>query len=332
MTRTGRRRCKAVIMRAEAFRHNSVPNLIRSYQTPQTAGFTPGRLADPFDRATAAGQPEILARRRLMPQSALLRRVAPGYNRSMIESRKAPFWLTIVALGMALPLMPERFAAADDGLEKLFARREQNKAGDWRLLDQPHPGIVDADLKPLESLTHLESLSLAFAKKVTNDGLAHLKPLAELQALNLGGCRLLTDSGLKHISAKKTLETLNLSMTQVSDEGAELLLNSPNLRRLDLDNTSVTDDGLVSICRLTKLEYLRLSELSLSDGGIKRLAALDKISMLVLDGVPVTDASLETLASFTRLARLSLKGTRISADGAKKLREKNPKLMLTYGP
>jgi hypothetical protein len=88
----------------------------------------------------------------------------------------------------------------DEGLGKLFGKREKDEAGQWRVLDQPRPTIVDADLKQFATFTQLESLSLAFCKKVTDDGLVHLKPLAQLKHLNLGACRLVTDAGLAHLA------------------------------------------------------------------------------------------------------------------------------------
>src|SRR5882724_10666760 len=98
----------------------------------------------------------------------------PSHPMSLNRNTMWTIRMAAVALGVAMLSQPSaRVLGADDGFDDLFGKRERTEAGLWRLLEEPRPGIVDVDLDRLEPLVDLESLSLAFAKKLTDDGLVH---------------------------------------------------------------------------------------------------------------------------------------------------------------
>jgi WD40 repeat protein len=199
--------------------------------------------------------------------------------------------------------------------------------------------VSDADLAPLQGLTHLTVLGLG-EQPVTDAGLASLKGLGRLKVLDLNLTRV-SDGGLVHLKGLSNLSDLRLHGTRVGDAGLAHLENL-NLTRLFLASTPVSDAGLAHVKRMTRLSLLDLRGTRVTDAGMAHLKGLSRLAILNLDftrvgdtglnhleglnltalglgGTSVSDAGLIHLAALKRLERLSLVGSGIGDKGVAKL-------------
>ena len=145
---------------------------------------------------------------------------------------------------------------------------------------------VDADLKYLNGLTGLTSLSLD-GSKITDAGLVHLKGLTGLKELDLGRTKI-TDAGLVHLKGLTRLEELNLFKTKITDAGLVHLKGLTGLTSLRLDFLEITDAGLVHLKGLTKLTDLWLNDTNITDVGLVHLKGLSALNTLTLTDTSVS--------------------------------------------
>ena len=149
-----------------------------------------------------------------------------------------------------------------------------------------------SDLKPLQSLTNLQSLDLR------NTQVSDLKPLqslTNLQSLDLSSTQV---SDLKPLQSLTNLQSLYLMNTQVSD--LKPLQSLTNLQSLYLMNTQVSD--LKPLQSLTNLQSLDLRNTQVSD--LKPLQSLTNLQSLDLMNTQVSDIS--PLAEMISLHKLTL--------------------------
>ncbi len=103
---------------------------------------------------------------------------------------------------------------------------------------------------------------------------------------------------------------ITLNRTKVTDNHLEKLKVFPKLRSLGVNNTAITDDGV---------EHLKTSDKSL-----EHVKELPELRILVVCGNPVTDSGLEQLKGMTNLKHVYIYATKITSNGAKKLRTALP--------
>ena len=143
-----------------------------------------------------------------------------------------------------------------------------------------------------------------------------------------------TDADVEKVAAIKTLKKLDLSLTYVSDAGAEaigklaqleelnlftaefitdaaiaFLRGNTNLRVLNLRGTDVTDTSLEYVATLTRLRSLDISFTQIGDVGMEHLASLSQLEELNLGGTKISGAALHVLKYLPNLKRLSFYGT-----------------------
>jgi hypothetical protein len=142
-----------------------------------------------------------------------------------------------------------------------------------------------------------------------------------------------TDADVERVTAIKTLKKLDLSLTYVSDIGAEAigklaqleelnlftaefvtdaaiayLRSNSNLRVLNLRGTDVTDTSLEYVARLANLRSLDISFTQISDVGLEHLAALSHLETLNLGGLKISGVGLHVLKYLPNLKKLSFYG------------------------
>jgi internalin A len=143
-----------------------------------------------------------------------------------------------------------------------------------------------------------------------------------------------TDADVERVPAIKTLKKLDLSLTYVSDKGAEavgkatqleelnlftaefitdaaiaFLRGNTNLRVLNLRGTDVTDTSLEYVSHLSNLRSLDISFTQIGDVGMEHLAPLSQLEDLNVGGMKISGSALHVLKYLPNLKRLSFYGT-----------------------
>jgi hypothetical protein len=118
--------------------------------------------------------------------------------------------------------------------------------------------------------------------------------------LEIGDDWIGTDRDLRQIRWLQDLQYVTYTGDRATDEWLEHLLELPNLSYLVIKRTSVTDQGMEIIGRLKQLRLIELRYLN------------------------ITDRSVPHLAQLVNTSQFRLYGTKISSEGAEKLREEVP--------
>ena len=112
---------------------------------------------------------------------------------------------------------------------------------------------------------------------------------------------------------------------KITDKEIEQILHiAPNVVEADLSRTKLTDKGMVHVGKLGRVTHLNLNRTTITDAGIKNLAGLTSLEWLNLYGTGVTDACIADLAKFRRLKAVYLWNSKITGEGASKLRKALP--------
>ncbi|MDH4128291.1 MAG: hypothetical protein OEV44_06030, partial [Spirochaetota bacterium] len=109
-------------------------------------------------------------------------------------------------------------------------------------LDEDRIIVVDKELKFLENLKSIESLSLN-GMYVNGECLAYLKGLSDLNRLSLSGS-MLESKFLVHLKGIKNLKKLDISLTKVDDDGIIHLNTLKGLKILDLRGSKLSAEGV----------------------------------------------------------------------------------------
>ena len=160
--------------------------------------------------------------------------------------------------------------------------------------------LTDTGLKELVKVQQLKDLCLWCCPVIDAD-LKEVVKLKHLEKLNLGGTKI-TGNGLKEVTILQKLTYLNLRYLPVTDADLWELAKLKNLTHLVLNDTQVTDEGLKKIVNLGKLIYLELKNdpengyvPQITDAGLKELAKLKHLTELYLYGARVTQEGLAQL-------------------------------------
>lgn len=125
--------------------------------------------------------------------------------------------------------------------------------------------VTDANLKNIEGLTKLRSLTLR-SPQITDAGLAHLVPLKRLTDLAIWDSQI-NGSGLKHLRGLTELDSLDLRGAWVGDGVLRQAAEIRSLKFITIVDANVTDDGLSHLTKATSLESLVLSGTQVTDEG-----------------------------------------------------------------
>ncbi len=154
------------------------------------------------------------------------------------------------------------------------------------------------DFSPLQSLTQLVYLNVAYSSQLN---LSEIAKLTHLTYLDLTSNSISNSSPL---NALTQLKTLNLSHNSISDISAFIKLI--NLEVLSLINNNISD--ISPLAGMTQLTQLNLGGNSISD--ITSLAELTQLTNLSLDSNNISDIS--PLKELTQLTSLGLRRNKIS--------------------
>jgi internalin A len=161
--------------------------------------------------------------------------------------------------------------------------------------------------------------------QVTADQFAPVLQLPRLQYLNLDGS-MVDDKLVAHFEKSSSLRDVWLQwVPNLGDAGLTSLCRIKHLRTLYISGSAVTDAGLAKLKTCTQLTELNLSGCkAISDRGLTPIAELKSLLRLDLSFTPVSDASIPELAKLQNLGMLIINDTRITAQGADRLRKALP--------
>ncbi|MCC6244366.1 MAG: hypothetical protein IT353_16105 [Gemmatimonadaceae bacterium] len=98
-----------------------------------------------------------------------------------------------------------------------------------------------------------------------------------------------------------------------------------HITELSLTRTNSNDSAFTDIGRMTHLTRLHVANTQITDAGLARLRGLEHLTYLNVVGTSVSDAAIDALSSLPRLRAVYLWGTRVTPDGAARLRRALPR-------
>lgn len=177
--------------------------------------------------------------------------------------------------------------------------------------------LPDADLRSLESLTRLKTLSLfgpPDRQSVSDRGLASIGKLKQLEHLDL---RTVPRSGLNHLNGLSNLQYLKvtdprqeLGQTAPVDELTLDLSGLTQMRELDLSGVPLHDDDLAFLEHLPLLETVMIqANSSLTGACLQHLRELARLDLLWIRGLSnCTGGDLTCLSHLASLRQLRIAG------------------------
>jgi hypothetical protein len=139
-----------------------------------------------------------------------------------------------------------------------------------------------------------------------------------------------TDLELAHVGKLGRLKLLFLTSSLVTNNGMERLKDMRHLRYLDLSGTCISEEGLAHLKGLHRLESLYLNgNTLLGDVGLMHLRSMGRLGFLSLNETGVSDAGLIHLKELSNLKYLYLNYSKVSKDGASKLRLAMPRTVIS---
>jgi len=132
--------------------------------------------------------------------------------------------------------------------------------------------------------------------------------------------------------ARLTVRVLSPGKALAREQLDALLMAAPQIVELDLQDSKIEDEDLEGFEQFVELVRLRLSGNEVTDKGLATLASLGRLQYLNLYGNQgVTDAGLDTLAAVAALRNLYVWRTGVSQDGATRLSETRPGIVVELG-
>jgi internalin A len=152
-------------------------------------------------------------------------------------------------------------------------------------------------------------VDVSLARTWANDAdVARLARLNTIRRLDLS-LTYVSDAGAEQLKTLANLEELNLFAAEfITDAAMAFLRGNRHLTALNLRGTDVTDTSLAYIAELSNLKSLDVSFTQITDVGLEHLASLAQLEELNLGGNKITGASLHVLKLLPKLRKLSFYG------------------------
>jgi Leucine-rich repeat (LRR) protein len=152
------------------------------------------------------------------------------------------------------------------------------------------------------------SLARTWATDADIERIAGLESLRGLKRLDLS-LTYISDRGAERLRALDQLEELNLFAAEfITDAAMAFLRGNRQLKTLNLRGTDVTDTSLAYVAELSHLKALDISFTQITDVGLEHLASLAQLEELNLGGNKISGASLHVLKLLPKLRKLSFYG------------------------
>ncbi|MDC0142973.1 hypothetical protein OAK45_00410 [Verrucomicrobia bacterium] len=155
--------------------------------------------------------------------------------------------------------------------------------------------------------------------------------LPNLHDLGLGD--QITDEALRDVAKMKNVRSLVLGK-QITDEGLETISNMKHIVWLSLSSSQITDKGLKTISERDNLRSLSFRRQKITKEGFKEIFKMHNLTNLELGYLPVDDSMLSDIVKMRGLkeGRLAISNTKITSQGASKLRAAMPNCEIIRRP
>jgi internalin A len=152
------------------------------------------------------------------------------------------------------------------------------------------------------------SLARTWATDADIERIAGIDVFKNLKRLDLS-LTYVSDRGAERLRALDQLEELNLFAAEfITDAAMAFLRGNRQLKTLNLRGTDVTDTSLAYVAELSHLKSLDISFTQITDVGLEHLASLAQLEELNLGGNKISGASLHVLKLLPKLRKLSFYG------------------------
>jgi Leucine-rich repeat (LRR) protein len=152
------------------------------------------------------------------------------------------------------------------------------------------------------------SLARTWATDADIERIAGIDAFRGLKRLDLS-LTYISDRGAERLRALDQLEELNLFAAEfITDAAMAFLRGNRQLKTLNLRGTDVTDTSLAYVAELSHLKSLDISFTQITDVGLEHLASLAQLEELNLGGNKISGASLHVLKLLPKLRKLSFYG------------------------
>ncbi|MGD9682673.1 MAG: hypothetical protein AB7W16_15905 [Candidatus Obscuribacterales bacterium] len=186
-----------------------------------------------------------------------------------------------------------------------LARHPSQKKADYSELE-----VNENCMKLIGRMSRLQELKMTRAT-IKDPWLRYLAPLP-LRSLGLHGTPL-TDKGVPYLLKLQCLTHLIIGDTDVTDDGLELLSQSPTISNLEINlGRCITNNGIKHLGKMTRLTILDIGNSPKIDGRCLRyLKDLQNLSHLNIEAIPVKPEDLRALSDLPLVA-LDLGNSRIT--------------------
>jgi hypothetical protein len=194
-------------------------------------------------------------------------------------------------------------------------------------LSIPSWKITDNDLKQLQRLSKLQTISLNYTSSITAAGIAHLRGLP-LETLGILKCSV-DDSAMDTILSFRGLKQLGLSHSQISVKGIARLRELPKLESLAVGGPSATPEAMAEIAKCPNIVEFSIE--TFSNAALVHLPKFPKLEVISLycDEAPTPEV-LAALAKCPRLRKVTFYEKSVTAEHARQLATLLPNAKITW--
>lgn len=196
--------------------------------------------------------------------------------------------------------------------------------------------LNDQDAKQLSQLKNLREISGTFV--ISNEGVEQLASLQHLESLRLS--RGADDRCIPAIAKLRNLKELSIQLTEITDDGLELLKGMPKLEDVMLTGSGFTSRCLQTVATWPNLRTLLLERLNPRQDGKAEWSEISLLparlrSLDLVDSPEIGDQQLQAIGSLVNLETLSIRSRGlqgITDTGASHLTRTSKLMSLTIGP
>lgn len=196
-------------------------------------------------------------------------------------------------------------------------------------------------ITPLQECRLLRSLSLRDVD-LTPELMGNLKKVYSLLDLTLEKT-VMEQKGME-ILAGLPMNSLTLSDAGLPKQGLRLLGRNQKVSNLTLSGLQIGDEEIADLLtgarsltaekKRSKISSLNFNKTAITDRGIRELEALPELYGLVLQECAMTDVALDAIGLWDLRQRsewfyLNVRGTKVTPEGVKRLKIKQPRLVFT---